>query len=299
MSAAGPAVFITVPKYVAISPSMTLAKIRPAPTTSVGTANDENMLSDDNSFAPRGKKRRLDHLTWEEKIQRKKLKNRVAAQTSRDRKKARMEEMDREIDELTQRTEILQNKCESLQSINESLLEKNQKLDLEVELLRQQLKEVQEQQKQQQEQLTSNAAKLNAKHAVGTCAGCESILNGSAVSIYTDPLQQGSTQMDSQSTEEQLKKSNTVASLWRIIALCLLFKICSSSTKNSMPANLKNLPKASWPISQQTWKLVIERAMKLMPKLQAAQSDCLDQWWGPKQNAWNPTNIQTPHQVTA
>uniref|UniRef100_A0A034W129 X-box-binding protein 1 n=1 Tax=Bactrocera dorsalis TaxID=27457 RepID=A0A034W129_BACDO len=301
MAATAPAVFITVPKYVAIShtPTMTLPKIRPAPmtTSSQGTIN-ANAVVEDGASAPRGKKRRLDHLTWEEKIQRKKLKNRVAAQTSRDRKKARMEDMEHEIDELTQKTEILQNKCESLQAINESLLEKNRKLDMEVELLRQKLNEVQQQQKKQQEQLASNAAKLNAKTTVETCAGCESILNGSAVSIYTDPLQQGSTQMDSQSTEEQLKKSNSVASLWRIIALCLLFKICSSSTKNSTPANWKSLPKASWPISQQTWKLVMERAMKMLPKLQATQSDCLDQWWGPKQSAWNPANIQT-HKVSA
>ncbi|XP_054738537.1 X-box-binding protein 1 [Anastrepha obliqua] len=305
MASTAQSVFITVPKYVAIThnPTMTLPKIRPAPTpTSVqGTAvlaSAENVIVEDGASAPRGKKRRLDHLTWEEKMQRKKLKNRVAAQTSRDRKKARMEDMEREIDELTQKTEILQNKCESLQAINESLLEKNHKLDMELELLRQQLNEVQQQQKQQQEQLASNATNLKAKSAVGTCAGCESILNGSAVSIYTDPLQQGSRQMDSQSTEEQLKKSNSVASLWRIVALCLLFKICSSSTKNSMSVNLKNLPKASWPISKQTWKIIMGQAMKMMPKLQAAQSDCLDQWWGPKQSAWNPANIQT-HEVTA
>ncbi|XP_017466796.1 PREDICTED: X-box-binding protein 1 isoform X1 [Rhagoletis zephyria] len=304
MAATSPAVFITVPKYVALThnPTVTLPKIRPAPTTTVqGTpdgATAGNVVVEDGASAPRAKKRRLDHLTWEEKIQRKKLKNRVAAQTSRDRKKARMEDMERELDELTEKTELLQNKCESLQAINESLLEKNHKLDMELELLRQQLNEMQQQQKQQQVQVARNAAKLESKNAASTCAGCESILNGSAVSIYTDPLPQGSPQMDSQSTEEQLKKSNSVASLWRIVALCLLFKICSSSTKNSMPGSLKSLPKASWPISQQTWKLVMERAMKMMPKLQAAQSDCLDQWWGPKQSAWNPANIQK-HEVTA
>jgi len=40
-----------------------------------------------------GRKRKLDHLSFDEKVQRKKLKNRVAAQTSRDRKKKQMEEM--------------------------------------------------------------------------------------------------------------------------------------------------------------------------------------------------------------
>ncbi|KAG5678543.1 hypothetical protein PVAND_008210 [Polypedilum vanderplanki] len=53
-----------------------------------------------------GRKRKLDHLTQEEKVQRKKLKNRVAAQTSRDRKKKQMEEMlitiERQTKELSQ-----------------------------------------------------------------------------------------------------------------------------------------------------------------------------------------------------
>lgn len=211
-----------------------------------------------------------------------------------------MEEMEGEIKDLTARTEILVNKCESLQMINDSLLEKNQKLDMEVELLRQQLQELQKNQHQQQHQQQHSV--------VNTCAGCQSLLNGSAVSNFTDPLPQGS--KDSQSTQElnvlklkqQLKNSTTVSSLWRVIALCLLYKICCYPTsksmkerslmQNLMPASWKNLPKASLPISQQTWKLAIERAIRLLPKLQAEQSDCLDQWWGPQQSAWNPANIQ-------
>ena len=310
ISKTAPAVFITVPKYVAITPSITgsqiLPKIRPAPSTaqaeiSSTTSGYDSSVSDEGP-APKGRKRRLDHLSWEEKVQRKKLKNRVAAQTSRDRKKARMEDMEHEINELTERTELLQNKCDSMQAMNEALMEKNQKLDKEVELLRQQLTELQQQQQSSQHRTLT-----------ATCAGCESILNGSAVSIYTDdPLQQGSTnKMDSQSTEvavaaNQLGKSSTLAALWRIVALCLLYKTCSSSTSstttmknNSMPASWKNLPKVYSQISQQTWKQAIERAMKLLPKLQAEQSACLDQWWGPKQSAWNPAKITKTTAVSA
>lgn len=84
-----PAVFITVPKYVAITPiqsinaesavttigSTTLPKIRPAPAQIIASNNSVDSCDSSNestaAAAPKGKKRRLDHLTWEEKVQRK------------------------------------------------------------------------------------------------------------------------------------------------------------------------------------------------------------------------------------
>ncbi|XP_030572562.1 LOW QUALITY PROTEIN: uncharacterized protein LOC115771130 [Drosophila novamexicana] len=144
-------------------------------SSSNSVADEESMSMASNAAAPtKAKKRRLDHLSWEEKVQRKKLKNRVAAQTSRDRKKARMEEMEYEIKELTEKTEILQNKCESLQSINESLLAKNQKLDSEMEVLRQELAEM--------KQLAKNHSNSNTASVNANAEGCVSTLTGSAAS---------------------------------------------------------------------------------------------------------------------
>ncbi|CAB3234647.1 unnamed protein product [Arctia plantaginis] len=68
------------------------------------------------------RKRRLDHLSWEEKMQRKKLKNRVAAQTSRDRKKAKMDEMESRIQYFMDMNERLTSEVESLKALNERLL---------------------------------------------------------------------------------------------------------------------------------------------------------------------------------
>ncbi|XP_028178649.1 X-box-binding protein 1 [Ostrinia nubilalis] len=82
----------------------------------------------DVSSQPPSRKRRLDHLTWEEKMQRKKLKNRVAAQTSRDRKKAKMDEMDHRITLLAEANERLTNEVASLKALNERLLSENASL---------------------------------------------------------------------------------------------------------------------------------------------------------------------------
>ncbi|XP_076656755.1 LOW QUALITY PROTEIN: X box binding protein 1 [Halictus rubicundus] len=76
----------------------------------------------------RGKKRRLDHLTWEEKLQRKKLKNRVAAQTSRDRKKAKLDELEETVKTLRERNELLTQECTMLRSQNELLVTETKRL---------------------------------------------------------------------------------------------------------------------------------------------------------------------------
>ncbi|KAJ8940502.1 hypothetical protein NQ318_004441 [Aromia moschata] len=92
-------------------------------------SNNQDYTIDQNMDVPhRAKKRRLDHLSWEEKMQRKKLKNRVAAQTSRDRKKAKMDQMEKALQQLFSQNENLLAECESLKLANQRLTQENSEL---------------------------------------------------------------------------------------------------------------------------------------------------------------------------
>ncbi|EDS45735.1 conserved hypothetical protein [Culex quinquefasciatus] len=146
-------IVITVPtKYVPIN-------LAPAGITiKTESLPDEGEDSSMEEFLVRGKKRRLDHLTWEEKLQRKKLKNRVAAQTSRDRKKAKMEDMEKTIQEQSDQISELQSKCDSLAQEKDAIYGKYLDLEGRFEELKRRLDEQQQQQQQQQQQISTPAA---------------------------------------------------------------------------------------------------------------------------------------------
>ncbi|XP_075691656.1 LOW QUALITY PROTEIN: X-box-binding protein 1 [Rhinoderma darwinii] len=77
---------------------------------------------------PPRKRQRLTHLTPEEKALRRKLKNRVAAQTARDRKKARMGELEQQVLDLEIENEKLLIENELLREKSHGLLTENQEL---------------------------------------------------------------------------------------------------------------------------------------------------------------------------
>ncbi|XP_066459287.1 LOW QUALITY PROTEIN: X-box-binding protein 1 [Eleutherodactylus coqui] len=80
------------------------------------------------SDVPPRKRQRLTHLSPEEKALRRKLKNRVAAQTARDRKKARMSELEQQVLDLEVENEKLLFENKLLREKSHGLLTENQEL---------------------------------------------------------------------------------------------------------------------------------------------------------------------------
>lgn len=85
---------------------------------------DDSMDED----GPSRKRKRLTHLSPEERLMRRKLKNRVAAQTARDRKKARMDELEIIVQKLEQENSSLSEENSALRTQSESLSEENAQL---------------------------------------------------------------------------------------------------------------------------------------------------------------------------
>ena len=107
---------------------------------SIFDENDDSMFSDADSslnsdangsgdaMKPKKKRQRLTHLTQEEKLQRRKLKNRAAAQSARDRKKARMDELEETVVKLQQQNAKLKSENKLLKEKTQLLLDENRKL---------------------------------------------------------------------------------------------------------------------------------------------------------------------------
>ncbi|KAG5840430.1 hypothetical protein ANANG_G00188730 [Anguilla anguilla] len=93
------------------------------------SSNQASSDSDSNgSGPPQRKRQRLTHLSPEEKALRRKLKNRVAAQTARDRKKAKMGELEQQVLELELENEKLYIENRLLREKTDGLLTENEEL---------------------------------------------------------------------------------------------------------------------------------------------------------------------------
>ncbi|XP_067377766.1 LOW QUALITY PROTEIN: X-box-binding protein 1 [Channa argus] len=103
---------------------------RPISVVLPSAASQASSDSDSNTSAgpPVRKRQRLTHLSPEEKALRRKLKNRVAAQTARDRKKAKMGELEQQVLELELENQKLHIENRLLREKTNGLLTENEEL---------------------------------------------------------------------------------------------------------------------------------------------------------------------------
>lgn len=236
-----------------------------------------------------GRKRKLDHLSYEEKVQRKKLKNRVAAQTSRDRKKKQMEEMQETIDLQSAHILTLERKCSQLTNERDNILAKYEKLQKELQTTRTIKVEPQQQQHNIPEEHKYNRSAFDDTSA-DNFVGSASIKSESAE--FAKPLLKVKMETESRklSTKVTQREKSEVKALLKVIMLCLLYR-SSFKTLSSTSSTLSSLQKACSKMSHQTWRQMLHQAASKMPKSQARNSQCLNQWWGPTAKYWNPPKI--------
>lgn len=218
---------------------------------------------DQNNEMPviRAKKRRLDHLSWDEKIQRKKLKNRVAAQTSRDRKKAKIEQMETTIQELFDKNESLMKECENLRAINARLTSENEQF---------------------QAQLTtglycSNCKQNRSVECVVERGSAETLLRPRGTATHSAAILP--------------VNRDSVTALWKIVLACLLYQTCSTSlTEMSILHRWNKSHRASLRISQETWKRLLRQ--QIIKNRSLVDQKILLKWWGRHQKGWNPVDVK-------
>jgi len=94
---------------------------------------DDKLEADDRNESPR-KRRRLDDFTPQERMIRRKLKNRVAAQSARDRKRERMDQLEKIVIRLESENKELKKSNEELRSGMHQLIAQNEELRMKLGL---------------------------------------------------------------------------------------------------------------------------------------------------------------------
>jgi len=121
-------------QFVAVQPQM----VMPSPPASPPLKMKRSLSPDidikeeeDENYQPARKRTNLDHMSSDEKLQRRKLKNRVAAQNARDKKKAYIDELEIHLDDIREQKKLVELERNKLKAENERLSLQNSRLSLE------------------------------------------------------------------------------------------------------------------------------------------------------------------------
>lgn len=171
----------------------------------------------------------------------------MAAQTSRDRKKARLDELEETVKTQTDRNELLMQECAMLRSQNELLTSQNEWLLNENKRLRNERDAVRNTLTDQQQPICS-ACRTRVDGAVPSL--------GSAVSP-NDPLPQGGTAQSA----SRLTRTPGATALLKFLILSFLLKNCSALSKAPTPSDSKSWRRASCEKSVQKLRQILIEQM--------------------------------------
>jgi len=211
----------------------------------------------DENGQPGRKRQRLDHLTVEEKMMRRKLKNRVAAQSARDRKKVQMDQLEDEV-------AILKSEMASLRAENARLQVENsvfQEESFQFKAKLQKIEELQQENVRLRQQLKEQE---------------ERVQKSSVVNHSNDGDQKSIEYASLISVSQQKRQDSTVAARWMMLFIgWTMLNLMKSST------SYKNLKKSSL---QKVFQLI---PLEMWRKIQKPNPQM--KWWGPQQSSWNPS----------
>ncbi|XP_025089383.1 X-box-binding protein 1-like [Pomacea canaliculata] len=235
--------------------------------TAFGTKNVNSFaMSDieevftDGGGQPR-KRKRLTHLSADEKILRRKLKNRVAAQTARDRKKALMVELEEKVAQLQEQNRQLMKENAELRVSRSSLQQENCRL---------------------KKSLNSPVTTPPAN----TAASGNRITSTDASSLFckTEPDSPGSAVPAVSLPKEQIQALSRLMMHYAACALTMSLMLClvcynSSLQKVEGSSRKRKQTRPARRSSQNT--VALEPTLERCHKTQ--------DWWGPQQQSWNPS----------
>lgn len=186
-----------------------------------------------------------------------KLKNRVAAQTARDRKKLRMDQLESQLSDLTEHVSELTNLVSILSSKNEELMEENVVL----------------QEKLAQCSCSGKAETPEKSQNMATKSEPQSIKVEGVMVPVTVP---------SDGSAASLPQQRAVGTL-AVLRIMALSTLCSQWATQAAMALVMNCT----PHPQQENRTPIEVRFPEYPVPAKKRPSC-GKWWGPQQQSWNP-----------